>query len=197
MTAGRTATESAVRPPMVGVVAAAAGGLSGLRIGLVEPVLARGWRVGVTLTPTAARWLTAIGEVEALAAATGFPVRSESRLPEEPRPHPPVDCYVLAPASANTVAKLALGIGDNQALTQVGEALGDVRVPVVVSPRVNAAQARHPAWSGHLAALRLAGARLVDGAGEFPLTEPADEPERGLPWSSVLAAVVEAVDARK
>ncbi|APU13394.1 MULTISPECIES: flavoprotein [Actinoalloteichus] len=196
MTTGVTTSPGAARPPMIGIVASAAGGLERLRAGLVEPALASGWRVGVTLTPTAARWLNAVGEVEAMAAVTGLPVRSESRLPGTARPHPPVDCYVLAPASANTVAKLALGIGDNQALTQVGEAVGDPRVPVVVFPRVNAAHARHPAWPGHLAALRNAGVGLVEGPKVFPLAEPAEEPERDLPWAHILDAVAAALASR-
>ena len=55
-----------------------------------------------------------LAEVE---EASGFPVRVGPRLPSDLSPHPPVDCYLVAPASANTVAKLALGIADNQALT--------------------------------------------------------------------------------
>ncbi|AOS62180.1 flavoprotein [Actinoalloteichus hymeniacidonis] len=180
---------------MIGVVAAATGGLGELRSGLIEPALNRGFRVGVTLTPTAARWLAAAGELDAIAAATGLPVRSQSRLPTEARPHPPVDCYVFAPASANSVAKLALGIGDNQALTQLGEALGDPTVPVVVFPRINAAHARHPAWPGHLAALRSAGAILVEGPAVFPLAEPAEKPVRPLPWPAILTAAAEALSS--
>ena len=47
--------------PVVGLVSCAAGGLEQLRTGYVEvePALARGWRVAVTLTPTAATWLRA------------------------------------------------------------------------------------------------------------------------------------------
>ncbi|WP_327127598.1 flavoprotein [Streptomyces sp. NBC_01727] len=67
------------------------------------------------------------------------------RLPTEARPHPVADCYVVAPASAKYVAKLATGIAKNQALTQVSEALGTIDVPVVVFPRVNAAHVRRPA----------------------------------------------------
>ena len=37
------------------------------------------------------------------------------------RPHPAADCCVLAPASANTLAKLALGIADNRRLRGLGE----------------------------------------------------------------------------
>ncbi|MGW0666443.1 flavoprotein [Streptomyces sp. NPDC002746] len=130
---------------VLGVVGSAADGVEQLRTGLVEPAIELGWQVAVTLTPNAGRWLRTNGELERLEAVTGLPVRDTPRLPTEPRPHPVVDCYVVAPASANYVAKLAMGIADNQALTQVGEALGTLNVPVVVFPRVNAAQARHPA----------------------------------------------------
>jgi hypothetical protein len=52
------------------------------------------------------------------------------------------------------VAKLALGIADNRALTQVNEAIGIPGVPVVVFPRVNAAHARHPSWDSHIVNLK-------------------------------------------
>ncbi|WP_200886709.1 flavoprotein [Phaeacidiphilus oryzae] len=174
---------------VLGVVGSAAGGVEHLRTGLVEPALAEGWQVAVTLTPTAGRWLRESGELDRLEKVTGLPVRDAPRMPGDARPHPPVDCYVVAPASANMVAKLALGIMDNQALTQVGEAIGTHGLPVVVFPRVNAAHARHPAWKQHLAALREAGVSLVYGPDVWPLYEPREAaPGRGLPWSAILAA---------
>ncbi|WP_455569222.1 flavoprotein [Streptomyces milbemycinicus] len=177
---------------VLGVVGSGAGGVESLRTGLVEPALTRGWQVAVTLTPTAGEWLRAIGEVDQLEKVTGLPVRDTPRLPGEARPHPQVDCYVVAPASANTVAKLATGIADNQALTQVCEAIGTAGLSVVVFPRVNAAHARHPAWRGHLAALREAGVRLVYGPDVWPLYEPREAPySRELPWTAVLDAVDE------
>lgn len=156
--------------------------------------MARGWRVAVTLTPTAGRWLRANGEAGRLEALTGLQVRDQPRLlPGDPRPHPNPDCYVVAPASANSVAKLALGIADNQALTQVGEALGMPEVPVVVFPCVNAAHVRHPAWKRHVAALREADVRLVHGPDVWPLREPrAAASRRGLPWAAVLEAIDDA-----
>ncbi|MEV0008436.1 flavoprotein [Streptomyces sp. NPDC047973] len=100
------------------------------------------------------------------------------------------DRWVVAPASANYVAKLATGIADNQALTQVSEALGTIGVPVVLFPRINAAHARHPAWDGHIEALRGAGVELVYGADVFPLYEPRQEPAaRRLPWATILDRV--------
>ncbi|ARF59637.1 flavoprotein [Streptomyces gilvosporeus] len=177
---------------MLGVVGSAAGGVEVLRTGLVEPAMDRGWRVAVTLTPTAGQWLRMNGEAERLEQLTGLPVRDAPRFPGEVRPHPPVDCYVVAPASANMVAKLATGLMDNQALTQVGEAIGTLDLPVVVFPRVNAAHARHPAWQGHIDALRAGDVHVVDGPDVWPLYEPREAPAgRELPWAAVLDAVDE------
>ncbi|MEU1214289.1 flavoprotein [Streptomyces sp. NPDC005790] len=172
---------------VLGVVGTATDGVETLRTGLVEPALARGWRAAVTLTPNAGRWLRANGEWDRLEALTGLPVRDAPRLPAEPRPHPVADCYVVAPASANFAAELATGIADNQALTQVNEALGTVGVPVVLFPRINAAHARHPAWEGHIETLRGAGVDLVYGSDVWPLYEPRQGPAvRELPWVAIL-----------
>ncbi|MFJ9410820.1 flavoprotein [Streptomyces sp. NPDC101393] len=187
MQGGSVSTESR---KVLGVVGSAAGGVEALRTGLVEPAIARGWRVAVTLTPTAGRWLRLNGESAKLEELTGLPVRDEPRLPGESSPHPPVDCYVVAPASANTVAKLATGVADNQALTQVCEAMGTRGLPVVLFPRVNAAHARHPAWQRHLDALESGEVRLVQGDDVWPLYEPREAPPgRELPWRAVLDTV--------
>ncbi len=176
---------------VVGVVVSAAGGAELVRPRLIEPLQRLGWSVTVTATPTAQTWLQAEGEVAAIERVTGWPVRSAPRLPRVESPHPQVDCYAVVPASANTVAKLALGIADNQALTQVCEAIGGRYVPVVVFPRVNAAHAGHPAWDGHLATLRRAGVRLVYGEDVWPLHTPRSAPGRDLPWAAILQAVDE------
>lgn len=174
---------------VVAVVGSAAGGLEQVAEALVRPLLELGHQVPVTVTPTAARWLTA-EDTESLGRLTGFPVRFEPRPPNVPRPHPQPDVLVAAPATANTVAKLALGIADNQALTVLSENL-TVR-PTVVFPRINAAHARHPAWEGHLTALRSAGVHLIYGEDVWPLYEPrAAPPGRQLPWPAVIAAVTD------
>ncbi|RKT56387.1 flavoprotein [Saccharothrix australiensis] len=157
--------------PVLGLVASAGGGVERwFRTGLAEPLARRGWRLAITLTPTAARWLEP--ELPALAAVTDLPVRWRSRLPSEPKPHPVPDAFVFAPATLNSLAKLALGIGDNQALTALGEALGR-RAPMVVLVQVGAEQSRHPAFAGHLAVLRDAGVRLVEGGPGAVMAEPA------------------------
>jgi hypothetical protein len=183
---------------VLGVVGCGAGGVTELLPRLVRPAQEAGWTVAVTLTPTAGRWLAELGLLAEIERVTGFVARvAPRRSPVEVSPHPPADCYAVAPASANSVAKLAMGIADNQALTQVNEAIGMDNVAVVVFPRANAAHARHPAWQGHLATLRNAGVHLVYGDDVWPLHEPRDPPSASeLPWAAVLDAANAAVPAR-
>jgi hypothetical protein len=176
------------RTPVIGLVGSSAGGVEEIRERLVEPFLALGYGVAVTLTPTAAIWLDAVGEISKIEDETGYVVRHAPRLPGEESPHPNVDCYLVAPASANTVAKLALGIADNQALTQLCEAIGGRSLPVIVFPRVNAAHAGQPAWDNHIGALRRAGVHLVYGEDVWPLHSPRSAPGRQLPWQAIIDA---------
>jgi len=182
----------------IGLIACAAGGAETTRADFVEPAVERGWDVAITLTPTAATWLEESGETAKLEELTGYLVRSSPRMPGDKSPHPPISCYVVAPATANVVAKLALGISDNQALTTVNEAIGGGVVPVVVFPRVNAAHTRHPAWRSHLAALGSAGVHLVTGEDVWPLYEPREAPAgRPLPWSAILDLVEQVTAATR
>jgi hypothetical protein len=186
---------SAVTQGVVGVVVSAAGGAEAIRPQLIEPLLGNGLSVAVTATPTAMAWLEADGEIDRIEDATGFPVRSAPRLPREGSPHPKVDCYAVVPATANMVAKIALGIADNQALTQVCEAVGGRQIPVVLFPRINAAHAGQPAWDSHIATLRRAGVRLVYGDEVWPLHQPRSATGRELPWRAILTAIGEALTA--
>jgi phosphopantothenoylcysteine decarboxylase/phosphopantothenate--cysteine ligase len=90
------------------------------------------------------------------------------------------DVLVLAPASANTVAKLAHGLADNL-LTSAALA---ATCPVVVAPAMNNHMYEHPATQANLAVLRARGVTVLDpgdGAlaskgehGVGRLVEPAD-----------------------
>jgi phosphopantothenoylcysteine decarboxylase/phosphopantothenate--cysteine ligase len=68
------------------------------------------------------------------------------------------DAFVVAPASANTVAKLASGLADNL-LTSA--ALANA-APLVVAPAMNGRMYEHPATQANLDLLRSRGARIVD-----------------------------------
>ena len=168
------------------LIGSAAGGVEHIRAGLVEPALSRGWRVAVTLTPTAGAWLAASGELDRIAELTGLPCRVASRRPSEPSPHPPIDCFLVCPATANTVSKLALGLGDSQALTTAVEAVGAGTAPVVVFPTVNAAHHRHPAWKWHTSALQDAGVHLLTGERWWAAHEPRSGLGQQVPWQRVL-----------
>ncbi|GLZ43143.1 flavoprotein [Actinokineospora sp. NBRC 105648] len=154
---------------VLGLVSAAGGGLDRrLRAEVAEPAVARGWRLAITFTPTAGRWMDATGETGRLQALTDLPVRSESRLSTEPKPYRMPDAFLFVPATANSVAKLALGVVDNQALTALGEALGTPGVRVVVHPQAGPAQRAHPLFTSHLETLRAAGVLIADGAPDDP-----------------------------
>jgi 2-polyprenyl-6-methoxyphenol hydroxylase-like FAD-dependent oxidoreductase len=145
----------------LGLIAGSCGGLD-VRFAaeLVRPAAERGWRTAITLTPTAMRWLESTGALADVAAATDLPVRGVSRLPGEPRPHPDPSVFLFAPASANSVAKLALGIADNQALTVLGDVLGAPGITIVVAYQIQDTRVHHPAWQRHLATLAGAGVTL-------------------------------------
>nr|WP_225953597.1 flavoprotein [Kibdelosporangium phytohabitans] len=159
----------------MGLVAAACYGVDRrLHDEIARPAAERGWRLAITLTPTAERWLRESGEFDRLAALTDLPVRSQSRLPGQARPHPDPSAFLFVPASASSTAKLALGIADNQALTVLCEALGNPRVHVSVCPQLSPEQLRHPAWPGHLATLRGAGAVVTPVSPDQPWTSVLD-----------------------
>jgi hypothetical protein len=172
----------------IALIAAGAGGVETIRGRFVEPLLSEGHSVAVTLTPTAGAWLREIGELELLEKATRLPVRDQPRLPGQPSPHPRIDIYVAAPMTANSTAKLALGIADNQALTVLTENIG-TDAPMIVFPRINAAHARQPAWTDHVTRLKTAGVELIVGDHVWPLAEPRAAGHRELPWAAILSAV--------
>ncbi len=159
----------------LGLIAGSCGGLDArFAAELVKPAAERGWRTAITLTPTAQRWLESTGALAEVAASTDLPVRSVSRLPGEPRPHPDPAVFLFAPASANSVAKLALGIADNQALTVLGDVLGAPGITIVVAYQIQDTRVHHPAWQRHLDTLAGAGVTLHRLDVGRPWTEALD-----------------------
>ena len=68
------------------------------------------------------------------------------------------EVFAIVPATANTIAKLALGLADDL-LTNVALA---TRAPLVVAPAMNTAMLEHAATRAHLATLRARGAAIVE-----------------------------------
>jgi phosphopantothenoylcysteine synthetase/decarboxylase len=141
-----------------------------------------GWDVCVIVTPDGTKFL----DVAALAELTGHPVRVHYKQPDEPDVLPSPDALVVAPATFNTINKLAGGISDTLALGLLNEAIG-LSLPIVAVPWPSIQLARHPAFRRSVAALQewdvaviLDPARLPQ-ASEQPATFPWDELRAELP----------------
>ncbi|MEY9490561.1 hypothetical protein RKD26_006355 [Streptomyces calvus] len=145
------------RNPFLYVVVCAAGVATGVSK-LITAAQERNWEVGVIATPVA---MNGFFDSAAVEAQTGRPIRSAWRTPGEPRPFPPPDAVVVAPATFNTVNKWAAGIADTLALGTLCEAAG-LGVPIAVLPCVADALAAHPAYRDSLTRLRGMGVRFGD-----------------------------------
>ncbi len=71
------------------------------------------------------------------------------------------DLLLIAPATANTIGKMACGIDDTPVTTFATTALGSGK-PVAVVPAMHEAMYRHPAVLRNLEALRKMGVTLID-----------------------------------
>ena len=131
-----------------------------------------GHAVRVVQTPTAQRFVGAAS----FGALTGAPVLTDEfeRDPargafadQRPPDHEPLshlelvansDALLIAPASANTIAKLAHGLADNL-LTSAALA---ATCPVLVAPAMNNHMYEHAATRANLATLRERGVTVID-----------------------------------
>ncbi len=161
---------------------------------LVRLATKAGHAVRVIQTPTSERFVG----VASFEGITGAPVLTSEfardplrgAFPGDPLPeHEPIshlqlvanaDAFLVAPASANTIAKLAHGLADNL-LTSAALA---ARCPLVVAPAMNDAMYEHAATQANLALLRERGARVVDpgvgplaSKGEHGVGRLAEPPE--------------------
>src|SRR5581483_731400 len=109
-------------------------------------------RAGHVVTPV----LT--DEAERFVAARTFEALARREQPRELYPHlVEADLLVVAPLSANTLAKLALGLADN-VLTQLALAF---RGPVLAAPAMNVRMWEHPATQANVATLLERGVELI------------------------------------
>jgi len=139
---------------------------------LVRLATAAGHAVRVVQTPASQRFIGAAS----FAALSGAPVlvdefeRDPARgaFPGDPAPaHDPLshlelvrnaDIFVVAPASANTLAKLAAGLADNL-LTSAALA---ATCPLLVAPAMNDHMWKHPATRANVALLRSRGVTVLE-----------------------------------
>lgn len=173
------------RPGLLTVIVCAAGPAADVGK-LVALAHHRGWQIQVVSTPAARSFV----DVDAIHALTGRPVRSCHRQAGQPRSSARTDAIIVAPATYNTINKMAAGIADNYALTLLAEAPG-LGIPVVVLPFVNAALAANPAYRRSIAALDEAAISVI-GEAQGILPHPpgagAQWMER-FPWHAALDAL--------
>lgn len=127
---------------------------------LVRELVTRGADVQVVMTPSAREFVTPL----TLATLSGKPVivdmfdgsNNSGTWHIDLGVHS--DAMIIAPASANTIAKIAAGFADT-ALTSLVLAL---RCPLVIAPAMDVDMYRHPATQENLSTLRHRGVRIID-----------------------------------
>ena len=148
---------------------------------LLRLLVTDGHEVTPLLTPDAERFVTA-HTFEALAR------REAAR---DLYPHlTDADLMVVAPLSANTLAKLAHGLADN-VLTQAALA---VRGPLLVAPAMNVRMWEHPATQANVALLRERGVETI-GPEEGELAEGEHGPGRMAEPEAIFARCLELLGA--
>jgi phosphopantothenoylcysteine decarboxylase / phosphopantothenate---cysteine ligase len=158
---------------MARILLGVSGGIAAYKaLEFIRLASAAGHSLRVVQTPTSRRF---VGEAS-FAALTGAPVlldefeRDPARgaFPGQELPaHQPLnhlrlvsnaDIYLIAPLSANTLAKLAAGLADNL-LTSCALA---ATCPVVVAPAMNNHMYEHPATQSNIDALRARGVHVIE-----------------------------------
>lgn len=124
---------------------------------MVSGLKKRGAQVRVVLTENAAKFVPPLS----FEALSGNPAHVDTFAPRDGMEHIALakwaELFVIAPATANCLAKLACGIGDDLLSTT---ALA-MTCPLLIAPAMNANMYRHPATRANLATLRSRGARVV------------------------------------
>jgi len=180
---------------MARILLGVSGGIAAYKaLELVRLATAAGHALRVVQTPASKRF---VGSAS-FAALSGAPVLTEEferdpargAFPGQPAPdHDPLshlelvrnaDVYAIAPASANTIAKLAAGLADNL-LTSAALA---ARCPLLVAPAMNDAMWANAATRANVDTLRARGVTVLEPgcgrlaskgeAGPGRLPEPAD-----------------------
>ena len=164
MASGNAATASlAGRRILLGITGSIAAYKAAMLCRLLKTA---GAEVRVVMTPLAKQFITPL----TMATLSKNPILVEFFDPENGAWNSHVslgewaDCYLIAPATANTLAKMATGVADNLLLTTYLSA----RCPVVVAPAMDLDMYAHPATQQNLRTLAERGVRIVEpGEGEL------------------------------
>jgi phosphopantothenoylcysteine decarboxylase/phosphopantothenate--cysteine ligase len=187
---------------MARILLGVSGGIAAYKaLELARLATKEGHAVRVLMTPGAKHFVGAAsfeGIVGAPVLSDEFerdPVRGA--FPGDPEPeHDPIghlevvanaDAYLIAPASANTIAKLAAGIADSMVTTSFLAC----EAPRLVAPAMNDRMYRDPATQANLATLRERGVTVIEPE-EGPLASRGEHGVGRLPEPRDLLDAVEA-----
>lgn len=129
---------------------------------LVRAFIKRGAEVQVVMTPSAKEFITPV----TMSALTGKPVVSEFFAANDGTWHSHVDlglwadAMVIAPASANTLGKMAHGVADNMLVT----CYLSCKAPVFIAPAMDLDMFAHPSTQRNLELLRSYGNHVIEPA---------------------------------
>lgn len=173
-----------------------AAGPAGDVANLIDIAHERSWTAEVAATSNARDFI----DIPAIERLTGNQVRSTYQISEGGhRVLPPVDALIVAPATYNTVNKLALGIADTYVLSSAAELIGR-NIPTVVIPFVNAALGSRAPFPRAVTALRAEGVRVLLGPkDEWQHHAPGTGEEQRVrfPWRAAFQIAVEMTEHRR
>ena len=144
-------------------------------VSLLRALMREGAKVSVVMTPSATRFVAPL----TFETLSGQPVRQGLFAEAEPMPHlrttEEADLVLVAPATANCLAKCALGLADDLLSTLLLAA----RCPIVMVPAMDGDMWDHPALVSHVRTMRDRGVVVLDpeegplasglvGKGRFP-----------------------------
>lgn len=146
------------------VLLGVSGGIAAYKAaGLVSTLVQRGATVDVILTAAAERFITPL----TFSSLTARPVYTSLWDAPERIPHirlvRAAGVALVAPATADVIAKLALGVADDLLTT----ALLAARIPIVIAPAMNAAMYEHGQTQAHVQTLAARGVTIVEPESGF------------------------------
>lgn len=133
---------------------------------LVRLMQRKGWEVSVVMTACAAQFVTPLTfqTLSRNAVGTGLFDEKDGWHPEHISYADRADLLVIAPCTANVIAKLAHGLADDL-LTCTALA---TRAPLLVAPAMNDGMWAHPATRANVDLLQSRGVSFVDvGTGDL------------------------------
>jgi hypothetical protein len=165
------------------------------QLGSIEAAHTRSWTAAVTATSSALPFL----DLPAIEELTANPVRSSYQTSVTGRRAlPSVDAVIIAPATYNTINKLALGVADSYPLATAAELIGR-GIPTVIVPFVNAALAARAPFQRALVDLRGEGIRVLSGPDHNWEPHPpgtGSDTQALFPWQKAFQLAEQAGDRR-